>query len=216
MGEYLHNNKIVYRDLKLDNVLLDSKGHVKLADFGMCKQNVSDTNRCATFCGTPDYIAPEIIRGKLYTFSVDWWSFGVLLYEMIMGKSPFHGESEDDLYTNILTHEVTYPNKLIPQAKTCLQSLFIRDARKRLGVTSRILDHKFYKDSYGPNLEDDFLNKRIKPPFEPVVGETYFDDEFISADIRLSKVSRTPNKDEQRFFADFGYTCPKLMEEYTE
>lgn len=86
--EFLHNNKIVYRDLKLDNVLLDADGHCNLADFGMCKKDVSDHNRCATFCGTPDYLAPEIVRGRLYTFSVDWWSFGVLwcrFFEKLLG-----------------------------------------------------------------------------------------------------------------------------------
>merc|ERR1739848_172987 len=110
----------------------------------MGKENVSEHNRCSTFCGTPDYLAPEIVKGRLYTFSVDWWSFGVLLFEMIMGQSPFYGRTEQDLYNNILHKKLSYPPKLIEPAKKCLQQLFERDPAKRLGVVNRVLDHDFF------------------------------------------------------------------------
>ncbi|CBY40073.1 unnamed protein product, partial [Oikopleura dioica] len=106
---YLHSRKVVYRDLKLDNVLLDKEGHIKIADFGMCKENVYGNNFATTFCGTPDYIAPEIVREQDYGAPVDWWAFGVLLYEMLSGVPPFEADNEDDLFECILHDEVLFP-----------------------------------------------------------------------------------------------------------
>lgn len=129
-------------DLKLDNILLDSQGHVHLADFGMCKTEMNRENGLAsTFCGTPDYIAPEIIKGQLYnqvmfrflsqkctkTFqSVDFWSLGVLLYEMLIGSSPFHGEGEDELFDAILNERPYFPKSIPREAAKCLSALFDR------------------------------------------------------------------------------------------
>ena len=135
--QYLHENKIIYRlvrmfslwlslfnmksillvnpfgrDLKLDNLLLDTDGYVKIADFGLCKEGMGYGDRTGTFCGTPEFLAPEVLTETSYTRAVDWWGLGVLIFEMLVGESPFPGEDEEEVFDSIVNDEVRYPRFL--------------------------------------------------------------------------------------------------------
>lgn len=119
--EYLHSQDVVYRDLKLDNILLGLDGHIKIADYGLCKEKMPYGKLTNTFCGTPEFMAPEILLERDYGRAVDWWAFGVLLYEMLLAQSPFKGEEEEEIFEAILEGDVYYPAKLSPEAANIIQ-----------------------------------------------------------------------------------------------
>ncbi|NXC18140.1 KPCD kinase, partial [Corythaeola cristata] len=209
--QFLHSKGIIYRDLKLDNVMLDKEGHIKIADFGMCKENVFGDNKASTFCGTPDYIAPEILQGLRYTFSVDWWSFGVLLYEMLIGQSPFHGDDEDELFESIRVDTPHYPRWITKESKDILEKLFERDPTRRLGVTGNIRDHPFFKTINWTVLE----KREVDPPFKPKVKSASdynnFDREFLSEKPKLSYSDKNLIESmDQSAFDGFSFINPKF------
>uniref|UniRef100_A0A8C7CXV3 Protein kinase C n=2 Tax=Oncorhynchus TaxID=8016 RepID=A0A8C7CXV3_ONCKI len=209
--QFLHSKGIIYRDLKLDNVMLDHSGHVKIADFGMCKENVFGENQATTFCGTPDYIAPEILLGQKYSFSVDWWSFGVLLYEMLIGQSPFHGDDEDELFESIRTDTPHYPRWITKEAKDLMERLFERDSTRRLGIVGNIRVHPFFKTISWSALE----KREVEPPFRPKVKApndcSNFDREFLSEKPRLSHGDKNfMDSMDQSAFAGFSFINPEM------
>ncbi|CAH8663443.1 unnamed protein product [Schistosoma haematobium] len=213
---YLHNHGIIYRDLKLDNILLDCEGHIKIADFGMCKEGIFDEKKTRTFCGTPDYIAPEIIRYELYGKSVDWWSFGVLVYEMLAGLPPFDGEDEEELFRNIASQDVAYPRHMSREACMLCRGLLIRNPNERLGSGPNgekdIRQHQFYRHIDWHKLS----NLEIQPPFKPRIKNkrdvNNFDSEFTKEPPKLTPTDKLfiMNLD-QTEFSGFSYVNPEYI-----
>lgn len=181
--EHLHGFNVVYRDLKPENILLDYTGHIALCDFGLCKLNMTENETTNTFCGTPEYLAPELLLNKGYTKSVDWWTLGVLLYEMLSGLPPFYDENTNEMYRKILQDPLRFGDEFSPDAKDILIRLLHRNPSERLGVNGaqEIKDHPFFIN----NIDWKRLQfKKIQPPFKPAVASAIdtsnFDEEFTS------------------------------------
>ncbi|KAF7968740.1 hypothetical protein HWV62_29565 [Athelia sp. TMB] len=209
--EYFHANGIIYRDLKLDNILLTLDGHVKVADYGLCKEEMWFGQTTSTFCGTPEFMAPEILLEQRYGRAVDWWAFGVLTYEMLLGQSPFRGDDEDEIFDAILEDEPLYPITMPRDAVSILQKLLTRDPARRLGSAKEdageIKKHPFFKDV---NF-DDIFNKRIPPPYFPTINgsadTSNFDEEFTKEQPTLTPVHGQLSSRDQAEFNGFSWVA---------
>uniref|UniRef100_A0A673M019 protein kinase C n=1 Tax=Sinocyclocheilus rhinocerous TaxID=307959 RepID=A0A673M019_9TELE len=209
--QFLHDHKIVYRDLKLDNLLLDTEGYVKIADFGLCKEGMGFKDRTSTFCGTPEFLAPEVLTETSYTRAVDWWGLGVLIFEMLVGESPFPGDDEEEVFDSIVNDEVRYPRFLSTEAISIMRRLLRRNPERRLGAGERdaeeVKRHPFFRNMDWAAL----LAKKIRPPFVPTIkgceDVSNFDDEFTSEAPILTppREPRVLTVSEQEMFADFDY-----------
>lgn len=165
--EFLHSRNIIYRDLKPENILIDRDGNIKITDFGLAKElAINDTNgkgRTKTFCGTNEYIPPELILGQSYGVSVDWWSLGILIFEMLTGWPPWSDENRDILFKQILLEPLsTDDDKLSPEAKDLLQRMLKKKPEDRIS-SEEIKKHPFFASIDFEKL----LAKKIEPPFKP-------------------------------------------------
>eukprot|EP01129_Flabellula_baltica_P014402 TRINITY_DN6881_c0_g1_i1.p1 TRINITY_DN6881_c0_g1~~TRINITY_DN6881_c0_g1_i1.p1 ORF type:complete len:276 (+),score=45.12 TRINITY_DN6881_c0_g1_i1:244-1071(+) len=141
--DVMHRHGIVYRDLKLENILLDSRGEIVLADFGLSKVFEMEDERSFCFIGTMEYIPPEMILGMSYRFEPDWWQLGILMYEMLVGFPPFEGDDPECVFQSIVEDEIIFPCVLSPDAKDLITQLTKKEPRERLQDPDRIRNHPF-------------------------------------------------------------------------
>lgn len=164
--EYLHSQGVIYRDLKPENLLLTAEGHIIMTDFGLSKEGLAGSDdRTSTFCGTPEYLAPEILDGKGYGKAVDWWSFGTLMYEMMTGLPPFYCEDVQQMYNKIMSATLAIPETMSAEAGDLITKLLERDPDRRLQDPAAIRTHPFFASI---NF-DALAAKQIPPPFKPDV-----------------------------------------------
>lgn len=206
--ECLHEHDVIYRDLKPENILLDYTGHIALCDFGLCKLNMAGQERTNTFCGTPEYLAPELLLAQGYTKVVDWWTLGVLFYEMLTGLPPFFDENTNDMYRKILQDPLRFPDDMDREARSLLIGLLDRNPAKRLGVNgaAEIKAHPFFAQIDWRRL----MAKKYAAPFKPAVESaadtSNFDAEFTSEVPADSVVDDYLSESVQQQFGGWTYT----------
>jgi len=203
---YMHSRNIIYRDLKPENLVLDSRGYLKIADFGFAKE-ISD--RTYTFCGTPDYLAPEVINGKGHSFGVDWWTLGVLLFEMLSSTPPFVDHEVHATYKKILKSHVRFPRFFSKTSKTLILGLLRKKQTRRLGVikggAETIRNHPFFEQAEEWDWES-LQNQTMQPPIIPELEDAFdlhnFADTMSESETE-SEDARSIEESEDEFFDGF-------------
>jgi len=208
--EYLHSQGIIYRDLKPENILLTAEGHICMTDFGISKEGLTaKDDRTATFCGTPEYLAPEVLEGKGYGKEVDWWSFGTLMFEMFTGLPPFYSEDVQLMYSKIINAKLKFPSSIPSEAVNLIECLLKRDPKERLSDPAAIKAHPYFA-----KINWDKLNKKeISPPYVPPVksemSTDMIDPSFTREDASLGETGTTElSQTDQESFGGFTYVAP--------
>ncbi|XP_030624528.1 ribosomal protein S6 kinase alpha-3 isoform X3 [Chanos chanos] len=214
--DHLHGLGIIYRDLKPENILLDEEGHIKLTDFGLSKESIDHENKAYSFCGTVEYMAPEVVNRRGHTHSADWWSYGVLMFEMLTGTLPFQGKDRKETMTMILKAKLGMPQFLSAEAQSLLRNLFKRNPANRLGAgpdgVEEIKRHQFYATIDWNKL----FRREIQPPFKPAAGRPddtfYFDPEFTAKTPKDSP-GVPPSANAHQLFRGFSFVAITSEEE---
>ncbi|XP_074892214.1 ribosomal protein S6 kinase alpha-2 [Buteo buteo] len=214
--DHLHGLGIIYRDLKPENILLDEEGHIKITDFGLSKEAIDHDKRAYSFCGTIEYMAPEVVNRRGHTQSADWWSFGVLMFEMLTGSLPFQGKDRKETMALILKAKLGMPQFLSIEAQSLLRALFKRNPSNRLGAgfdgVEEIKRHPFFVTVDWNKL----YRKEIKPPFKPAVGRPedtfHFDPEFTSR-TPTDSPGVPPSANAHHLFRGFSFVASNLVQE---
>lgn len=215
---HLHNHNIIYRDLKPENILLDGEGHLKLADFGLAKEGVVGAGAeggATTFCGTPEYLAPEILANKGHGKAVDWWSMGTLIFELMCGLPPFYDTNQNRMYSKIQSASLTFPAKVTisDQGKDFIRRILTRKVDDRLGSEGeeQVKAHQWFMETTTTGLQSlDWVavfKKATKPEHvPPKAGAGNFDAEFTSEKAIDSVVSGALSDAQQEKTKFQGFT----------
>ena len=207
--EFLHKNNMIYRDLKPENILMDSTGHLKISDFGLSKILDRPDDKAYTLCGTPQYLAPEILKNKGYDKNVDWWSLGCFIYEMLTGCLPFYIPKGNRINPKVFEEPLRFPPDISQVAINLITKLLNVNPKKRLGSgeedAEKIKSHEFFKD-----IEwEKYKNKEIKPPFVPKLENEldlkYFDKMFTDEPIDSNRPTVYSRPREHSVYKGFTY-----------
>merc|ERR1719284_1614568 len=218
--EHLHRQGIIYRDLKPENILLDATGHVKLTDFGLCKESIDEQTVTHTFCGTIEYMAPEILTRSGHGKAVDWWSLGALMYDMLTGAPPFTAENRKKTIEKILKGKLNLPPYLTPDARDLIKKLLKRQISQRLGSgpadADPIKTHPFFKHISWA----DVISRKLEPPFKPVLASdddvSQFDANFTKQTPVDSPCGASLSESVNLVFQGFTYVAPSVLDSMSD
>ncbi|XP_015233796.1 PREDICTED: ribosomal protein S6 kinase beta-2 [Cyprinodon variegatus] len=217
---HLHSSGIIYRDLKPENIMLCQQGHIKLTDFGLSKESIHDGTITHTFCGTIEYMAPEILNRSGHNRAVDWWSLGALMHDMLTGSPPFTAENRKKTIDKILKCKVNLPPYLTVDARDLIKKLLKKNPSQRIGSgkgdAADIQKHPFFRHISWEEL----LNKRVEPPYKP---QLHSEEDVSQFDTRFTRQTPVDSPDDTRLshsaelaFAGFSFVAPSVLESLKE